>query len=1519
MCGIVGYFGDAGNNLTRVLTAMSAITYRAPDSTGVGFFGDETEPLRTRKSLGSVAPLVDVLVDIPAYPNAAETFHTLLKNPNEPVRNAQKRVLEFEGLPLDIFEALDRGETSYCSFEDLVNTDDPLNLEPGRPGRPDPLPRVAIRSRKQFQRVIQELTCKYDLSPVVVRTLIRRPLAEALSRDFQNGSLTAQPMEILNAFDRLFDTASREERSPRPQRMYSAVHPDAPYAERYLWQYLVRIPVQVPSDFDRDGVRCLFRLLDAALLSRASSTPQLGPAIQETFEWLWPEGKGVQTTEGWRSWYWAEKGVNVFGRAASAVLAHLQRHEILPSLAMLEETGEQGVELPADGRTDPFTLRALACPVLSQGRWALQSPVTLKNAHPFYDHLRHRVIVLNGQFSGDLEENLRRFLENVAGYDLRSRNSSEYFALLWGYYYDVFRGEQGRYEAVRAQIDRHLEAFGIGSRSIDYEIYQRLHGKSPAELDAAAFVEAARCMARDGGQIAVSGMGLLSPRTLYVASHNRPVFIVHRAGTQDFMVVSDVNAAMGLFPQEIIHEKALELYRIQKIHQREIADLRAQGVRREKIVGTKKRQEQEEGRILETFAVKVYPLEGEEAFARIQTSPTSSGPVRMVTITDFQGRPLPSVEPFQTRLNPLQTGKDLHRSFYETHLLETPERFEQILQLRVSEEDETPRFELRESLLRRRFGRHLASLGRIVLMGMGSAHHAGIMARRTLQLALPEIEVVSLRPVEVEDLKRSIIPEKDLVLLLSWSGTTADMVRTANELTSMKAACIGVTEKAFSDVGLITSRSVGVIPVLSGEEVTVPGLKSILCMMFNVSLFAVWLSSRARPGTNTGRLMEGLQGLPDVLSDVLHDEAIASFCHDLATKSARSRCAMVIDALYSTGAGREAAFKLEETSWNAISRSLDYREAAEGLPGHDPSRDLVLLNATNQERISEALDIMRMLTAKDMPFAVVGFSGRHQAEMEQAAGSGFIALPKIEDELQPFVDLAFYYQFAFQYGLAHGRTSEDFPRNRAKSVTAGRSSGRTGLTPAAEILEMETTGTHPVVCNADLPPLSEESLWEQAASTPSERTYYAGMRKLAAALLEEGGPETLLHASRSRPFRLAKTLFEQAPDEGELLLVPMDRAAHSTARTLGIHWGRLLGCGVRVATPEDILAHPPQDVPVFHLATRRPNPSSLSALVQETFSPCFYCGPELPEKAASMFDTRLGHCVLPDELQPCAEEALYAGLFLLFADAWKRVNLARGATALQQLRQCAPAVHAVLNSTSLRESISEAVLDNRDYTTAFFIGQPGGTGTAWVRRFDEISCLAMESYLFGESVHGPLVTVDSRVDVKYVRIEARSKMISTHGEDRLSAWESQCLKGQTVDDFLANPPRNVPFYPRSPFYAEGSWYFPVLRPGYNPENDNLILLDATSDRFIGQILDEMATYGCRYARVILISQQAIEARPDRRTLHRYPIGHALSLPSLWSGGRERPISDLALPLVLNLVSMAMASETKPGRAGISIH
>ena len=99
MCGIVAYFGGAGNNLTRILTAMSAIIYRAPDSTGVGFLGDDVNPLRVRKSLGSVANLIPVLLNKPAYLNPTADLLSIFVSESDgaSLQDLQRRLSDFEG------------------------------------------------------------------------------------------------------------------------------------------------------------------------------------------------------------------------------------------------------------------------------------------------------------------------------------------------------------------------------------------------------------------------------------------------------------------------------------------------------------------------------------------------------------------------------------------------------------------------------------------------------------------------------------------------------------------------------------------------------------------------------------------------------------------------------------------------------------------------------------------------------------------------------------------------------------------------------------------------------------------------------------------------------------------------------------------------------------------------------------------------------------------------------------------------------------------------------------------------------------------------------------------------------------------------------------------------------------------------------------------------------------------------------------------------------------------------------
>ena len=269
-------------------------------------------------------------------------------------------------------------------------------------------------------------------------------------------------------------------------------------------------------------------------------------------------------------------------------------------------------------------------------------------------------------------------------------------------------------------------------------------------------------------------------------------------------------------------------------------------------------------------------------FARIEPLIIDGNVCRSVAITDFKGRRLPDLEPFAAVLNPVQVKKDIGRSFYETHLAEIPQRLLTILGNYAPEGEEVADLGIRESLLRRRFGSNFTGLKRIILAGTGSAFHMCQIAKDFIHSIMPQMDVLAVRPGEIENPEILFIPEKDLVVLLSWSSTTADMVLLAKKLFSLKVIMTAITEKTFADMALIVAKSGGVIPALSGEEVTVSGVKSTVCMLFCLKLLCLWLASR------TGRKEEALlylarmHRIPYVIANLLEDESVRRFSEKLA-------------------------------------------------------------------------------------------------------------------------------------------------------------------------------------------------------------------------------------------------------------------------------------------------------------------------------------------------------------------------------------------------------------------------------------------------------------------------------------------------------------------------------------------------------------------------------------------------------------------------------------------------------------
>ena len=101
---------------------------------------------------------------------------------------------------------------------------------------------------------------------------------------------------------------------------------------------------------------------------------------------------------------------------------------------------------------------------------------------------------------------------------------------------------------------------------------------------------------------------------------------------------------------------------------------------------------------------------------------------------------------------------------------------------------------------------------------------------------------------------------------------------------------------------------------------------------------------------------------------------------------------------------------------------------------------------------------------------------------------------------------------------------------------------------------------------------------------------------------------------------------------------------------------------------------------------------------------------------------------------------------------------------------------------------------------------------------------------------------------------------------------------------------------------------PVLRNDYAASEDNLIIIDATSERFFANALDELATYGCRYARMIVLSQKAFRNVAQEKLLFQFPVSQLIELPVLnGKNGETMSLSDFLLPFTMNLMGVAMAS------------
>jgi hypothetical protein len=694
---------------------------------------------------------------------------------------------------------------------------------------------------------------------------------------------------------------------------------------------------------------------------------------------------------------------------------------------------------------------------------------------------------------------------------------------------------------------------------------------------------------------------------------------------------------------------------------------------------------------------------------------------------------------------------------------------------------------------------------------------------------------------------------------------------------------------------------------LSGEEVTISGIKSTVCMLLCLELFCLWIASQKGKRDDALSFLHKLEQLPDEIFKLLANKSVDDFSRKLAYRHAGTRASIIVDALNSTGTGREVALKLEEISWSAIGKAYDYQDVLNLDLKESLKRSLVLVNATHLSRLHEAIQVMEKLYREGVKFHVVSCPNRNQDLIETFSDGRCIFLPRLEDSIQPFVDLIFYYRFSFYYGAAHGRDLGEPPRNRVKSLTVSRNLPESRPSAAHELFQMKDVNRLKADDTDIRTELEKQSRWEQKAFSDSAKKYYQGLRRLALILDDVEAFDKLFTFDPAGFGQLGSAIFTDGSDIREIVMVPMDRNADIAARNSSGHWSRLLGFQVRVISPQEPVSHFSEETLIILLAAQPPEKGTVADRLRSLNCPFVWLGANIdfydnyPESSA------IGCFQMKHGFDPCRCDVLYAGINLLFIAAWKQIAPEKAGIVASHFKMCANLIHTVLNDESLKDSAKLAITANKMYNTAFFIGPPSGSGRFWADCFAQSGKVLVAHHLFGESAHGPLVTVDPSVENKYVKLIERFEMVSLYGENQVEEWERTYLDGERTDDFLLNPPLDPFNRLKTPFFAEGSWYLPVLQPDYDTTNDNLIIMDATSDRYFDHAIDELSTFGCRHARIIAITQEAFQNSPEKKALYKYPIANLISMPCIMGEKVDLPISDFLLPFGMNLLAMEISS------------
>ena len=310
---------------------------------------------------------------------------------------------------------------------------------------------------------------------------------------------------------------------------------------------------------------------------------------------------------------------------------------------------------------------------------------------------------------------------------------------------------------------------------------------------------------------------------------------------------------------------------------------------------------------------------------------------------------------------------------------------------------------------------------RIILTACGTSWHSGLIGKYL-------IEKISQIPVDVDyasefRYRNPLISEKDLVVVISQSGETADTLAALKEAKNKNTKTLGIVNVVGST---ITREVDSGIYLHAGPETGVASTKAFTSQVVTLILLALHIRQEKRLPLDNLFLFE-LENLSEKIQQVLEN---ADKIKEIAEQFKDSKNFLYFGRGINFPVALEGALKLKEISYIH----------AEGYPAaemkHGPialiDKEMpVVFLATKSELSQKVLSNIEEVKARGGRIIVV--TNNNNLEVQRFADY-LIEVPETIEELSPIVNAVALQLLAYYIADLKG-LDVDKPRNLAKSVT----------------------------------------------------------------------------------------------------------------------------------------------------------------------------------------------------------------------------------------------------------------------------------------------------------------------------------------------------------------------------------------------------------------------------------------------------------------------------------------------------